>query len=326
MDIKMNNIKVSVCIPIYGVEKYIDRCARSLFEQTLKEGIEFIFVNDCTKDNSIEILKNVIDKYPNRKDQIKIINHSENKGLPQARKTAIEYAKGDYVIHCDSDDWVDKNMYEILYEEANLKNYDLLFCDYFKSDGFNHTIFSKNSEATNHDILFRKVLAYSSALNPLWSVLVKRNLYEGIAYAIGNQSEDWTLVVQLLYKAERIGFIKKPLYYYYFNPISIQNKPGIEAIYSRFLQSRANHEIVFKWLEEIQESENYREEVIASKFNIKWRLFRGLSDSRLRQEWRSLYPEIGYKYLTNKFISFEKKIIYLLRNFFIKRKKLLKYI
>ena len=97
--------KVSVIVPVYGVEKYIERCARSLFEQTLDD-MEFIFVDDCTKDESIEVLKRVIDLYPVRKDQVKIIHHAVNKGLSRARETGVNAATGDYIGHCDSDDWV----------------------------------------------------------------------------------------------------------------------------------------------------------------------------------------------------------------------------
>lgn len=67
----MTEVKISVCIPVYGVEEYIGRCSRSLFEQTLQDGIEFIFVNDCTKDKSIEILTQVLDEYPNRKNKFR---------------------------------------------------------------------------------------------------------------------------------------------------------------------------------------------------------------------------------------------------------------
>ena len=76
--------KVSVVIPVYGVEKYIERCARSLFEQTLDD-IEYIFVNDCTKDRSIDILNEVINDYPARKQQVRIVHHEENKGSALAR-------------------------------------------------------------------------------------------------------------------------------------------------------------------------------------------------------------------------------------------------
>ena len=111
-------MKVSVCIPVYGVEKYIERCARSLFEQTMKDDIEFIFVDDCTPDKSIEILKKVLSEYPERASQVKIIRHEVNKGLTGARNTALQHVSGEYIIHCDSDDWVDKNLYEVMYGSA----------------------------------------------------------------------------------------------------------------------------------------------------------------------------------------------------------------
>ena len=95
--------KVSVVIPVYGVEKYIERCARTLFEQTIDD-IEYIFVNDCTKDRSIEILEQVIKDYPQRKGQIRIENMLTNSGQAAVRRCGIELATGEYIIHCDSDD------------------------------------------------------------------------------------------------------------------------------------------------------------------------------------------------------------------------------
>jgi glycosyltransferase involved in cell wall biosynthesis len=90
--------KVSILVPVYGVENYIERCARSLFEQTY-ENIEFVFVDDCSPDNSIQELEKIIKNYPNRKGQIKIIHHEKNIGLSGARHTAINNATGDFVIH-----------------------------------------------------------------------------------------------------------------------------------------------------------------------------------------------------------------------------------
>ena len=85
--------QISIIIPIYKTEKYIERCAISLFEQTLKS-IEYIFVNDCTPDNSIQILKNVLKRYPNRISDTKIINHEFNRGLAAARNTGRSIAQG----------------------------------------------------------------------------------------------------------------------------------------------------------------------------------------------------------------------------------------
>ena len=107
----MNMPKVSIIIPVYGVEKYIERCARSLFEQTLDD-IEYLFIDDCTPDKSVEILKRVLEEYPHRKSQVVIHRMEQNSGQAKVREWGMQNATGEYVIHCDSDDWVDIHMYE----------------------------------------------------------------------------------------------------------------------------------------------------------------------------------------------------------------------
>ena len=87
---------ISIIVPIYGVEAYIEQCGW--------KDIEFVFVNDGTPDNSMEVLAEVLNDYPSRKGQVKIIN-KPNGGLPQARKSGVEVATGDYIMHVDSDDW-----------------------------------------------------------------------------------------------------------------------------------------------------------------------------------------------------------------------------
>lgn len=123
--------KVSVIIPVYGVELYIGKCAKSLFEQSL-ENIEFIFVDDCTKDNSIAIIQQLLENYPNRKKQTLILHHEENLGLPKARLTGIQKATGEYIVHCDGDDWIELDMYQSMYELAIAENSDIVICDYFR--------------------------------------------------------------------------------------------------------------------------------------------------------------------------------------------------
>ena len=121
--------KVSIIIAVYNCEKYIEKCVRSLFEQTL-DGIEYIFVNDATPDKSIEILKSTIEDYPARKYQIKIINLEVNGGVSNARRVGIKKATGEYIIHTDSDDWVEKEMYERLYLIAKETDADIVGCNF----------------------------------------------------------------------------------------------------------------------------------------------------------------------------------------------------
>jgi len=123
---------VSIIVPVYGVEKHIERCACSLFEQTHKD-IEYIFVNDCTLDNSITVLEQVITKhYPEKRNRIKIINKGKNEGLPMARKTGLAYAAGDYVLHVDSDDWLEPDMIGKLYAKAMIDDCDIVYCDFIR--------------------------------------------------------------------------------------------------------------------------------------------------------------------------------------------------
>ena len=99
-------MKVSVIVPIYKVERFIVKCADSLFSQTMDD-VEFIFVDDASPDSSMRLLEECIRRHPEREGQIRILTHPENKGLPAARNTGLAVATGEYVFHCDSDDFVE---------------------------------------------------------------------------------------------------------------------------------------------------------------------------------------------------------------------------
>ena len=109
----MDNPKVSIIVPIYRVEEYIERCAESLFAQTFDD-IEYIFVDDCSPDKSVEILQRTLEKYPHRKRLTRIERLSSNSGQAAVRRQGIQLASGDYTVHCDSDDWMDVHANYIL--------------------------------------------------------------------------------------------------------------------------------------------------------------------------------------------------------------------
>lgn len=98
----MSSVKVSVIVPIYKAEQFIERCVRSLMEQSMKDDIEFVFVNDCTPDQSMQILERVINDYPERNNQIVIWNNPENLGVTRSRKKGVELSNGEYIGWCDS--------------------------------------------------------------------------------------------------------------------------------------------------------------------------------------------------------------------------------
>ena len=220
-----NNIKVSVCIPVYGVEKYIERCARSLFEQTMTEGIEFIFVNDCTKDKSIEILEKVLGEYPHRKEQVKIIHHKSNLGAATARITAIASCTGDYVIHCDSDDWVEADLYEKMYNRAVETNADMVYCDYI-IDGVNKSKKVKFRTITSKEKFFFYMCAnqcYVSSCNKLYTRNIARlNLTS--AYTHIGMNEDFAYNILCFKEVNIISHLKGSYYHYFSNFESTSKK------------------------------------------------------------------------------------------------------
>ena len=125
--------KVSVLVPVYNVSAYIERCARSLFEQTFDD-IEYIFVNDATPDDSMERLEAVIRQYPER--EVRIVSHERNRGQATARHTALLAASGEYVCCVDSDDYIDWDMVASLYTKAVEEGADIVVSDaWFEYEG-----------------------------------------------------------------------------------------------------------------------------------------------------------------------------------------------
>ena len=120
---------VSVIIPVYKVEPYIARCARALFSQTM-EDLEFIFVDDCTPDASIAVMREVLQEFPERKEQVVVYRMPQNSGLVAVRMQGLALARGEYVIHCDSDDAVDPEAYQLMYEKAVAEDLDIVTCDF----------------------------------------------------------------------------------------------------------------------------------------------------------------------------------------------------
>lgn len=227
------NGKVSILVPVYGVEKYIERCARSLFEQSYYN-IEYIFVNDCTKDKSIEILTDVLDEYPHRKAQVKIIHHKRNRGLSAARNTAVANMTGDYLWHIDSDDYVAVDAVEELVREIEKTNANVVIFGY-KSVYANKTI-SNTIEPYNNINTYIKLLLLNSIAASMWNKFYRTSFYKEIGImsidGIG-QGEDYAVVPRILYNTSKITWFNKSLYFYNLvNQSSYSNNISLASIKS----------------------------------------------------------------------------------------------
>ena len=206
-------MRVSVIIPIYNVSLFIERCAKSLMSQTLDE-VEYIFVNDATPDNSMELLSGVIACYPARVAQVRIVEHAQNKGLPAARNTGLAMATGEYVYHCDSDDYIEPEMLELLYNEAKEKEADYVWCDWFLSYD-NRERYMPQPSYTSPDDALKGMLNGAMKYN-VWNKLVKRSLYveNDILFPAGHgMGEDMTMI-RLVSCATSVAYVPKALYHY----------------------------------------------------------------------------------------------------------------
>ena len=299
--------KVSIIVPIYGVEKYIERCARSLFEQTFND-IEYIFVNDFTKDASIDVLLSVIDDYPHRKKQTKILSHNKNKGLPQARKTGILAATSEYLINFDSDDWVDKRIIEILYKKALDDASDIVICDISTSDGINNRLVRGGDAHLSKMDLFKQMCQ----MNFTWSTcnkLIKRSLFDDVTYPIYNNAEDMALTLQLIAKADKLSYVPQSLYFYYINPQSMTRVQTEERIRSIIKEKNENIQIVYQVLNKVFTPDEYNKFIEVFKWQVKKLAWQMLKIDKIHYGyWKSLYSEINFTLFFNPYISFEDKL------------------
>lgn len=306
--------KVSVIILVYNVEAYIERCVRFLLEQTLND-IEYIFVNDSTPDHSMGILEKVISEYPQRQKQIQIINLPQNMGAAHARKIGIKAATGEYIIHCDSDDWVDIDMYRLLYEKTECGKHDIVICDWYETDGIKHKHIKQNLDE-NTDII--QGLINRSISGSLCNKLISNALYkEIIDFPEAHMMEDVYYSIQLFAKNRKgIAYLPEALYYYYNNNQSICHHSSDKSCLQRCEQACTNIDGIINFLENNKLKEKYSHELVVLKNSARvfiWALYmRNPKD--YREKWRSVYPEINWRYPFTPGISSNLRIIFLLAN------------
>ena len=295
--------KVSVIIPIYGVEKYIERCVRSLFSQSL-DRIEFVFVDDCSPDRSILILRSLLEEYKSHINEMNwttlVVNHKKNCGLPTARKTGYLHSSGEYIIHCDSDDWVDENIYKLLYEEAINRNLDIVWCDYYISDGNRHML---------KDMSLQPRLLQG----PIWNRLIRRSLYENkIIFPSENKAEDGALMTQLSFYAKARGHIGIALYYYYQNPNSMCHQLSEEASIEKLRQEKANTELKIEFLKFNSKVDEYKKDIIRWKYAVRNNVFHLIRNEECYRKWKNTYPELNIQFFISSGAPIREKLKFFL--------------
>ena len=205
--------KVSVIVPVYNVEQYIEKCLETLVNQSLEE-IEIIIVNDGSTDNSKVIIHKFIEKYPEKI----VYLEKENGGLSDARNFAMPYAKGEYIAFLDSDDYVEKSMYQTMYDIAQKENSDMVECDFFWE-------FPKKMRTDTGAIYKDKHEMIEKIRVVAWNKLIKREILEKtqIIFPKGYRYEDTEFTYKLIPYINNVSFCKIPMVHYIQRDGSISN-------------------------------------------------------------------------------------------------------
>ena len=297
-------MKVSVIIPVYNVERFVERCIRSLLEQTLRE-IELIVVDDCSPDKSIAIIQRVIKEYPDR--FIKIISQKTNKGLPAARNTGLKTATGEYIFHCDSDDWIESDMLEILYQTAKKKNADIVWCDWFLSFEKNER-YMKQPQYTSSMEALKGMLSGAMKYN-VWNKLIRRELYtaNNISFPAGyGMGEDMT-ILKLFACAQTVTYLPKAFYHYVkLNTTAFSNTYSEKHLAE--LQHNVQDALCFL---SAKYGNELKTEMAFFKLDVKFPFL--ISDDKKKYNlWKTWYPEANPYIKQNRNVSMHRWLLQLL--------------
>ena len=233
--------KVSVIIPVYNVERYIGRCVQTLFGQTLDD-MEFVFVNDCTPDRSMEVVAEVLEVFPHRKAQVKIVDLPVNGGLHAARRAGLAVATGEYIAHCDSDDYVDIDIYRLLWQRAVESGSEMVYCSFLSGPAGRMKPFVEDLRPQMEPHWLMRELGMGKLLGVLWRMLVHRRIYEAVAHwPVADMAEDHVVHHQLLFACRtKVVWLDKALYCYVRRPDQMTGARSRERVLNNVTQRVAN--------------------------------------------------------------------------------------
>lgn len=283
---------VSLIIPIYNCEKFLPKTLESLFSQTL-ENIEFIFIDDNSSDNSIDVLHSIINNYPNLSHRIKFHKQKINTGIAEVRNVGISLAEGIYIGWVDGDDWIDSTMYEELYLKAKKENADIVWCDYFNVYNDTEVYVKQTSNENSLDCI--KAMLSGKLLGGMCNKITKRELFSSynILFPKGlNMCEDLRVNIQLFHYSKKVSYLPKGLYKYV-----KYNEASISTL------ATSNSSINYDWVENVKGIVNFIEtrkirvdKLSLDKFKLSSKknlLIRG-RDIEDYRNWKKIFPESNY--------------------------------
>lgn len=300
--------RVSVIVPVYNSVRYIEKCARCLFEQTMKD-VQLIFVDDGSTDGSAEYLAKMLDEYPGNRDNTIIKHFDINRGQARCREDALKLAEGEYVCFCDSDDWVESSFVQKMYDVAKKNNCDIVSCDirYWRGNEiervWGHRVFSPDEfcsgviNATYSGSLcnkmFRKSLLSSDVITPEY-----------------NMGEDWALCVQYASYAERVSYVEDCYY-------NVNIRIGSSSFSDSFVETRQRYEFFFdnyckvtsflklKGLESL-----YHNDLVRRCLSLQFSLLPYIDRKEALTLWRNTSQDMNMEIMRCPIISIKEKLVF----------------
>ena len=246
----MNGLKVSIIIPVYNVEKYISKCVDSVINQTFTN-LEILLIDDGSPDNC----PSICEAYARKDKRITVI-HKKNGGLSDARNYGLDKATGEFILFVDSDDYIRKDMCEIMINDALINNADIVMCNYYWVDSQGNDLNINNQidniiytpEQYLHAYINTQEAGFIIACNKLY----KREIFNDLRYPVGKINEDYFLIHKVVYRSKIISSINEKLYFYVQTENSIMRShftvkrmDMAEALYDqiRFAETVGNNEL-----------------------------------------------------------------------------------
>ena len=295
--------KISIIIPVYNVEKYLERCLDSVLNQSYKN-LEIILINDGSTDNSLDICL----KYAKKDNRIKLINQN-NSGISEVRNKGLEAAKGEYIAFVDSDDVIDKDMFKTLYNNLLKYDSDISSCNYkifhnkinFDKEEYYNKIFTK--EESLKDIISNGVLT-----NFLWNKLFKKELFNNIKFPKNMIYEDMYVMPKIIEKTTKIVYTNQILYGYFQRENSYVNSFDEDKNKNYFLVINNVYNDLKKYNFLDKELKNYKVFSIYSAF-LQAAKSNALYSDFMKEKQKEYKKE--FKYL-NKKVKLKRKLLYYL--------------
>lgn len=280
----MKNDLISIIIPVYKVEKYLEKCIESVLKQTYTN-LQIILVDDGSPDNCGKIC----DEYAKKDSRIEVI-HKANGGLSDARNVGISKAKGRYIGFVDSDDYIKEDMYEILLNLIKKYDADVSICNLYDVIDENECIRNKENgirEYSRLDIL-KEVLLDKNIQSYAWNKLYEKELFDEIKYPIRKKYEDIGTTFYVFEKCNKIVVTSEPEYYYLKRSDSLVNNVTestvldyTEIIIQRYLYTKEN-------IKELKKYNNYylAKTLITAHNDIE---LLGSISEKMQEKYKELY-------------------------------------